>query len=176
MESTHAHLKCAQLQHAMYAMGSMHAIGSMHAQLQHAMSASAHLQGSAEVWQLVASVVFPPEPAILALGVLFQAGIQVAVAGPEPAPVVGVLVKLPATCYLSHLITSPHITLSYTILYYIILYCIILFIILYYIISYHIRLYYTMLCYIILYDVVLCYIQFHDTVVYKIYIVFTNVL
>ncbi len=33
-----------------------------------------------------------------------------------------------------------------------------------------------MLCYIILYDVVLCYIQFHDTVVYKIYIVFTNVL
>lgn len=130
MESMHAHLKCAQLQHAMYAMGSMHAIGSMHAQLQHAMSASAHIQGSAEVWQLVASVVFPPEPAILALGVLFQAGIQVAVAGPEPAPVVGVLVKLPAACYLSHLITS----------HYIILYCIIIFIILYYIISYHIRL------------------------------------
>ena len=90
MESTQAHLQCAQLQHA------MHAIGSMHAQLQHAMSASAHLQGNAEVWQLVASVVFPPEPAILALGVLFQAGVQVAVAGPEPTPVMGVLVELPA--------------------------------------------------------------------------------
>ncbi len=67
MESMHAQLQHAQLQQAMYAMGSMHAIGSMNAQLQHAMCASAHLQGSAEVWQLVASVVFPPEPAILAL-------------------------------------------------------------------------------------------------------------
>ena len=74
------------------------------------MYASVHLQGGAEVWQLVASVVFPPEPAILALGVLFQAGIQVAVAGPEPTPVMGVLVKLPALHYSIHHITSHHIT------------------------------------------------------------------
>ncbi len=121
------------------------------------MYASAHLQGGAEVWQLVAGVVFPPKPAILALGVLFQAGFQVAVAGPEPTPVMGVLVKLPATCYLSHLITSPYIALCCVILYYIISYHIILY--LYYIILYYTILYYIMLCYVMSY-----YIPFQYTV------------
>ena len=51
-----------------------------------------YLQRSAEDGQLVASVVFSPKPAVLALGVELQAGIQVPMARLKPLLVMRILV------------------------------------------------------------------------------------
>lgn len=58
--------------------------------------AGGYLKGCAEGRHLVAGVVLTPEAPILAFGVQFQAGIQVAMARPEPAMLVGILIQMPA--------------------------------------------------------------------------------